>query len=43
MGSGVFILDAKKELNLAYRAYEREDMDQAIRHARRAAFSSKKK
>jgi tetratricopeptide (TPR) repeat protein len=41
MGAGVFILDAQKELKLAYRAYERRDMDQAMRHAGRARFSSK--
>lgn len=40
MVTGVFILDAEEELNQAYRAYERRDMDQAMRHARRANFSS---
>lgn len=40
LGAGVFVLDAGKELNQAYRAYERRDMDQAMRHARRSRFSS---
>ncbi len=39
LGAGVFVLDAKKELNLAYRAYEHRDMDQAMRHARRTSFA----
>lgn len=40
LGAGVFVLDAEKELNLAYRAYKHRDMDQAMRHAGRAIFSS---
>jgi len=40
LGAGVFVLDAEKELKQAYRAYEHRDMDQAMRHARRASFSS---
>jgi len=40
LGAGVFVLDAGDELNSAYRAYERRDMDQAMRHARRAIDSS---
>jgi len=39
LGAGVFVLDAKKELNLAYRAYKYRDMDQAMRHARRTRFA----
>ncbi|SMD02257.1 Tetratricopeptide repeat-containing protein [Desulfocicer vacuolatum DSM 3385] len=39
LGLGVFVLDAKKELNLAYKAYEYRDMDQAMRHARRTRFA----
>lgn len=42
MGAGVFILDAQNEMKLAYRAYKHRDMDQAMRHARRANFSGKK-
>jgi tetratricopeptide (TPR) repeat protein len=41
LGAGVFVLDAGKELNLAYRAYKHRDMDQAMRHARRANYSSR--
>jgi tetratricopeptide (TPR) repeat protein len=41
MGAGIFILDGQQELKLAYRAYEHRDMDQAMRHARRASISSK--
>jgi tetratricopeptide (TPR) repeat protein len=41
MGAGVFILDAQHELKQACRAYELRDMDQAMRHARRAHFSGK--
>lgn len=39
LGFGVFVLDAPKELSLAYRAYEHRDMDQAMRHARRTRFA----
>jgi tetratricopeptide (TPR) repeat protein len=42
MAAGVFILDAQKEMKLADRAYEHRDMDQAMRHARRATRSGKK-
>ena len=41
LGVGVFVLDAETELNQAHRAYKYRDMDQAMRHARRARFSSR--
>ncbi len=41
MGTGVFLIDAPTEMARASYAYRHQDMDQAMRHARRAVFSSK--
>jgi len=38
--AGVFLLDASTEMDQAVKAYNHRDMDQAIRHARRAVSSS---
>ncbi len=40
LGAGVVLLDASTEMDQAFRAYDHRDMDQAMRHARRAVFSS---
>ncbi|WDP83787.1 MAG: hypothetical protein HUN05_00220 [Desulfobacter sp.] len=42
LGAGVFFWDAEKELRQAYQAYKHQDMDQAMRHARRAIVAAKK-
>lgn len=38
--ASVFFVDADHELDMAYRAYRHFDMDQAMRHARRAVWSA---
>jgi len=40
LGAGVLLLDASTEMDQAVRAYRHLDLDQAMRHARRAVISS---